>query len=95
MRPSQAAMWLAGYLKLKRGGIELVEEKGLDAALEECPHDDLTEAERATFEACLAVPELVEHEKAWWPLYDAKREAGAVPRAIAADDDQPPPPWWP
>ncbi len=81
MSQYQDISWLAGQVFLYRDFVENAEEQGLETVFKACPYGDLTEDQKATFEAAFNNPDLREVVKRWWTAYDTARTAGAVPKA--------------
>ncbi len=74
-------LWLAGQVFLSRRFVQEAETHGLEVAYRACPFGDLTDGEKATFEAAFKTPELRALVEAWWEAYDAGRHSGAIPQA--------------
>jgi len=70
---------LAGLVFLKRDFVKEVDEKGLEAVFQECPYGDLTDEQRAIFEAAFKNPRLREIVEQWWKTYDELRAGGVIP----------------
>lgn len=89
MKGYEAINWLAAGVILKRGFAERLEKEGLDTVLESCHYDDLTDEQRAVFEAALEQPLLKAIIETWWEAYDVLKASGALPSIRNGD------PWWP
>jgi hypothetical protein len=77
----QDISWLAGQVFLRRNFVKEADEKGLTVIFKACPYGDLTETQKATFEAAFNNSKLRKVVETWWSTYDETRAAGEVPKA--------------
>lgn len=75
----QAITWLAGQVFINREFVDEVEGNGFEAIYKECPYDDLTPDQRATFEAAFNKWQLRLLVRVWWVTYDYLRKHGSLP----------------
>lgn len=75
----QAISWLAGQTFINREFVGKVEKEGFEAIYKECPYDDLTPDQQATFKASFNKWQLRLLVKAWWRVYDYLRKRGDLP----------------
>lgn len=74
----QAITWLAGQVFINREFVDQVENEGFDAIYDKCPHDDLTDDQRRTFEDTFGRWEMRLLVRVWWAVYDYLRKRGKI-----------------
>lgn len=77
----QDIIWLAGQVFLSRDFVKTTDEKGLETLFAECPYGDLTDEQRAAFQAAFRNPRLRTVVEQWWEAYDQARAQGEIPAA--------------
>ena len=78
----QDIIWLAGQVFLFRDFVKTTEAKGPEALFAECPYGDLTDEQRAAFEAAFRNSRLRQVVEQWWAAYDDLRAEGALPETV-------------
>jgi hypothetical protein len=74
----QDILWLAGQVFLVRDFVKTTDARSLETLLAECPYGDLSDEQRAGFQAAFHNPRLRQVVEQWWVAYDAARAAGEL-----------------